>query len=701
VNANGHSSGIGGGYYDAGSTAYAYLASTQVYDGDYTRYNFASWSGSGSGSYTGSSSTATVTMNAPITETANWQTQYYLTVTGVYSSTTGSGWYNAGATANFNVSSPVSLGVGSRLNFNSWTGAGSGSYSGSTQYASCTMNAPITETASWDTQYYLTVTSAYGTTTGSNWYNSGATAYAGLTSGTVSGGTGTQYVFSSWSSGGTTYSASDPITMSGPLTVTASWVTQYYLTVTSAYGLPTSGSGYYNTGATAYAGISTNIDGTHVFVGWTGDASGTGLTSNAISMSSPKTATAYWTDTGGGGSGSANYTVTIWGPYYENSVLAGAVGQTTTFTLLYANGTVYSNSLSSTVTSIGNITISSTTAFVQLQWNCSDPSVNNYTRIYRFVADQTSDTVHLFIVRNELPSYLYTFSITDFYGMINPYLEVRVSPDGNNSYVVERADLSDGGGSVTFVLTQYQLYTLAFVCDQGTYTQSFTASILGTPGQYAVSLNVLAGNFPMANVTSVIFVEAAKINGTSVAVTYLDPNSTTSWVYVRIYHMQGTSEVTDYTANSTGSSQVFFWSLADSNINYRVYVEAYVNGETKIWYVSANSASADNPFYGLLDWLGNSQETVPQIFTGWPVGFSSAQIAQLIGSAVIMLFLCVGSFRNAGASCVMAWIVAGIMLYIGWFQGGTAAAAIPEFALAGFLSIVIVLDEGKQTTREA
>ena len=106
----------------------------------------------------------------------------------------------------------------------------------------------ITETANWVTQYYLTVSSSYGSTTGSGWYDSGAVAHAGLTSGTVSGGAGTRYLFVSWSTGGTNYAESSDIIMTGPTTVTASWSVQYYLTVSSPYST-TSGEGWYNSGA--------------------------------------------------------------------------------------------------------------------------------------------------------------------------------------------------------------------------------------------------------------------------------------------------------------------------------------------------------------------------------------------------------------------------------------------------------------------
>jgi hypothetical protein len=195
--------------------------------------------------------------------------------------------------------------------------------------------------------------------------------------------------------------------------------------------------------------------------------------------------------------------------------------------------------------------------------------------------------------------------------------------------------------------------------------------------------------------------EAVRLNSTAISVSYIDPNENTSWVYIRIYHMQGSTEIVDYVTNTTGNVQLVSWLLADSTINYFIYVEAYSLDEIHTWTLTASTSfSTSNPFLGLFDFLGNTQNTLPYVQTGWPLNMTSAQIAQLIGTLVIMLFLCVGSFRNAGASCIMAWIMGGIMLYLGWFQGGTAYAAIPEFALAGFLSVIIAIDEGKTTVRE-
>ena len=701
-----YASPLGQGWYTAGSTAYCTVSSSVVSGGSGTQYVFNNWwSGSGSGSYSGSNIYPSFTINGPITEIATWQTQYYLTVNGVYGSTTGSDWYNAGASASFNVTSPISGGSGTQIAFSSWTGSGSGSYTGNTQASSCTMNASITETASWATQYYLTVTSSYGTTSGSGWYNSTATAYAGLNTGTASGGSGIQYAFLNWNVGGYNYAQSNAITMSGPATASAAWATQYYLTVQSAYST-TSGAGWYNVGALAYAHVATNIvtdgTGTHTLQGWGGGASGSGITSNAITMASPKTAIASWSTTGGGGAGNVSYSVTLYGPYYESDNVAvgqAASGQTVNCTLFYANQTIYQFFLNSSVGVAGNLAVSSTSPFVQLIWNAS--STLNYMRVYRFISNVTTDTIHLFIVDPDKPSCVYTFSVTDFYGMINPYLETRVSPDGVNNYVVERTSLGDGGGSVSFVLTQYQMYSLTFICSQGSYTQSFTASTLGTPGQYPVSLNVLSGNFPLSNATSVLTAEANRVNGTSVLVIYIDPSGNTSWVYVQISHMQGVTQIVDYVVNSTGSAQNFLWMLGDSTVNYLVSVQAYSGGELYTWNLAAGTSySGSNPFSGLFDFLGSSVGTLPQVQTGWPVGMTTFQIGQLAAACIIMLFLCIGSFRSAGACCILSWIVAGVMVYLGWFGGGTAYASIPEFALAGFLSVFIAIQEGKETTRE-
>ena len=135
-------------------------------------------------------------LGAAITVTGSYQTQYYLTVTSAYGTTTGSGWYNAGETAYAGLTSgTVSGGTGTQYVFDSWGSGASGT--NFAQSNSIVISSPLTATANWQTEYLLTVSSAYGTASGSGWYLSGFSAYAGLNAGTVAGATGTQWVFTS------------------------------------------------------------------------------------------------------------------------------------------------------------------------------------------------------------------------------------------------------------------------------------------------------------------------------------------------------------------------------------------------------------------------------------------------------------------------------------------------------------------------
>jgi hypothetical protein len=163
------------------------------------------------------------------------------------------------------------------------------------------MNSPKTAVASWKTQYYLTVTTTYGNPSGGGWKDEGLTANAHLDIGIMSGGTGIQYVFTSWGGDttGTSYAASDDIVMDGPKTAIANWQTQYYLTITSDHGAPSS-DGWQVSGSLAHAALDTgSIAGTtgtqYVFTTWSGDASGTNYASSeSILMDAPKTAVANW-----------------------------------------------------------------------------------------------------------------------------------------------------------------------------------------------------------------------------------------------------------------------------------------------------------------------------------------------------------------------------------------------------------------------
>ena len=187
---------------------------------------FNGWTGGASGSnYVQSNG---ITMNAPITATASWIAQYYLTVNSAHGTPAGQGWYNSGASESLNIPSPVGN-AGIQYVFSSWSGSGSGSYSGSSASSSVTMDAPITETASWITQYYLTVNSTQGTSSGGGWYNAGAEITLSVSS-PVPESIITQNICTGWTGIGsapaTGTNASLNFTINQPSSITWNWKSQ-------------------------------------------------------------------------------------------------------------------------------------------------------------------------------------------------------------------------------------------------------------------------------------------------------------------------------------------------------------------------------------------------------------------------------------------------------------------------------------------
>ena len=266
--------------------------------------------------------------------------------------------YSEGTTLTITATPPTTV-SGERYVFTGWVGTGSGSYTGTNNPASITMHAPITETATWEHQYELTTTSAHGIVTPTSaWYDAGTTTTASLASGTVAGTTGTQYVFSGWSGAASgTGLTSSSILMNGPKAVTALWTTQYFLTATSAHGTVTTSnpSGWYNAGTSATATLaSATAPGAtgvqYAFTDWGTDASGSALTSNAITMNAPKTATVNWqtqynltfTQSGVGTDYTGNL-VTVNGNNYDLNGYSTWANQNAVYTFSYAPQAVVSN----------------------------------------------------------------------------------------------------------------------------------------------------------------------------------------------------------------------------------------------------------------------------------------------------------------------------------------------------------------------
>jgi len=178
------------------------------------------------------------------------------------------------------------------------------------------MDQARTVTLVYKTQYYLTVTSSYGTAGGHGWYDSGATAYATLNTGIIDQGNGTRRIFTGWGgdASGSNYTKSNPISMSEPKTAIANWKTQYLLTVlTDPAGLspqPTRNpageagpaNGWWYDASTNVTLTAQSVAG-YTFNYWKVDgvSQGSGINPVTVKMSAPHTATAHYSEVQVGG----------------------------------------------------------------------------------------------------------------------------------------------------------------------------------------------------------------------------------------------------------------------------------------------------------------------------------------------------------------------------------------------------------------
>ena len=262
------------------------------------RYVWLNWTGGGAISHT-------VAPTTNVTYTANFNTQYFLTMThgtgGTVSPT--SGWRNTGATISIGATPTNNTQVSN--SFAGWTGSGAGSYSGTNNPASITMNGPITETAGF-TQNPVQVTvqanpAGLAFTVDGNPYTAAQTfswqpgsSHTIATTSPQSGATGVRYVWLNWTGGGAISHTVAPTTN---VTYTANFNTQYFLTMTHGIGgsvSPT--SGWRASGSTVP--ISATPATGYSFTNWTGSGTGSFSGTNnpvSITMGGPITETATFT----------------------------------------------------------------------------------------------------------------------------------------------------------------------------------------------------------------------------------------------------------------------------------------------------------------------------------------------------------------------------------------------------------------------
>jgi hypothetical protein len=188
----------------------------------------------------------------------------------------------------FSVNSPQTENEDTQFIYTSWSNGQSRSHSYTVPGSNDTV------TVYFQTLYHLTVISNHGFPSGENWYDSGSTAGFSVTSPDSQGTT--QYVFINWTGDFTGSEDSDSILMNGPKTITANWITQFYLFTnvnpsTSGYMTPVPPGMWCDTGYAVVCTAIPDTDSVYIFLDWSGNLAGNENPANII-MTCSKSITA-------------------------------------------------------------------------------------------------------------------------------------------------------------------------------------------------------------------------------------------------------------------------------------------------------------------------------------------------------------------------------------------------------------------------
>jgi hypothetical protein len=319
----------GQGWYNAGSTAYASLTSGTIPESVGTRYIFTSWGTDASGSNYSQSNR--IIMNGPKTASANWHTEYLvsfiqsgidndftgtvLTVNGTNYDRSGySEWLDSGSIVLFTYQTPITVDPGKQYISNGINATSPlsglsnpmvvlGSYR--TQYLQTFSSLGIDADAAGDLVTfsvtggsYSGATSPVGVTGNAVWVDSGATVSYAFVNYITSSLSGKQYRFDSIIGPATNY------VVSNTNTITAFYIIQYRLTVTSDHDspLPSTGENWFDTGSQILLSVTAIADESggvrYNCIGYTGTGSvpnsGTETTLNII-LNTPSSITWNWT----------------------------------------------------------------------------------------------------------------------------------------------------------------------------------------------------------------------------------------------------------------------------------------------------------------------------------------------------------------------------------------------------------------------
>lgn len=270
----------------------------------------------------------------------------------------------------------------------------------------------------------------------------------------------------------------------------------------------------------------------------------------------------------------------------------------------------------------------------------------NNSRVYYVKVDTNSEEIYVF--KPSQPYYTYYFTIIDFVGITNGYLESLVVME-NEDRVVERWRL-DVLNNIPFTFAWGNAYEMRLTCDQGTHI--FGSFVAGATSSW--NLMVTQQIFPVSSPTTanITVTHDRDTDGTRIVLHYEDiGDDTSSWNWL-IYRWGASTPDLDVTYTYNNHNRTYNWVYADPTLDYYgVLIVQHDNlGELQWSFVFPAPYESSNPWS--LDWLG----TFP---------FASNQ---LLGFAIVALVFAAGNAKNSSSAIILGLIVAGFFTWLGWLN---------------------------------
>ncbi|MBI2185021.1 MAG: PQQ-binding-like beta-propeller repeat protein [Thaumarchaeota archaeon] len=256
----------GSGTHD--SCSVVKLTATQIIDhNNGTRRVFTDWVGD----WFSNSPELSILMEKNGSVTANYKTQFYLTVESAYGNPSSSGWYDAGDLARLSVTSTVDFGNATRRIFFSWKG----DLVSSSNTPSIIINSPKKIVADWKTQYFLKIDPQGGIASGEGWYDANSEATVSAQSPSNEVPASSRLVFKSWSGDVVSDSPTIKVKVDRPILLSTNWRTQFFLSIDAGGGFVDRGSSWVDKGeavlVTATSPSNEIPENTRmIFTGWRG-----------------------------------------------------------------------------------------------------------------------------------------------------------------------------------------------------------------------------------------------------------------------------------------------------------------------------------------------------------------------------------------------------------------------------------------------